>query len=95
MTASPSIRAAAREDDDAIWAILEPAFRAMQFNFVIAANERAVKLWRAYGLRIVGTLPAACEHPRLGPVDAYVMFRTSWRRPVTARRREQGSDRTG
>ncbi len=51
-------------------------FTAMQFNFVIASNERAVKLWRACGFAIVGTLPGAFAHPTLGPVDAYVMFRT-------------------
>jgi L-amino acid N-acyltransferase YncA len=50
-------------------------FRAMQFNFVIAANARAVKLWQACGFRIVGTLPAAFQHPRLGLVDAHVMVR--------------------
>ncbi len=50
-------------------------FTAMQFNFVIASNERAVKLWRACGFDIVGTLPGAFRHPRLGLVDAYVMFR--------------------
>jgi L-amino acid N-acyltransferase YncA len=48
-------------------------FRAMQFNFVIASNERAVRLWQSCGFRIVGTLPAAFQHPRLGLVDAHVM----------------------
>jgi ribosomal protein S18 acetylase RimI-like enzyme len=48
-------------------------FRAMQFNFVIASNERAVSLWQSLGFRIVGTLPAVFAHPRLGLVDAYVM----------------------
>lgn len=51
-------------------------FTAMQFNFVIASNERAVKLWQACGFRIVGTLPGGFVHPARGPVDAYVMFRT-------------------
>jgi ribosomal protein S18 acetylase RimI-like enzyme len=50
-------------------------FRAMQFNFVIASNERAVKLWRSCGFAIVGTLPQVFAHPRLGLVDAYVMHR--------------------
>jgi ribosomal protein S18 acetylase RimI-like enzyme len=50
-------------------------FRAMQFNFVIASNERAVRLWQSCGFKIVGTLPAVFDHPRLGPVDAYVMVR--------------------
>ena len=51
-------------------------FTAMQFNFVIASNERAVKLWQSMGFAIVGTLPGAFVHPTHGAVDAYVMFRT-------------------
>lgn len=51
-------------------------FRAMQFNFVIASNERAVKLWTALGFDTIGRLPEAFEHPRLGYVDALVMFRS-------------------
>lgn len=51
-------------------------FRAMQFNFVVASNERAVRLWQVCGFEIVGRLPGAFEHPRLGPVDAFVMYRT-------------------
>ena len=50
-------------------------YRAMQFNFVVSANERAVGLWRALGFEVVGCLPQAFNHPRLGYVDALVMFR--------------------
>ncbi len=50
-------------------------FSAMQFNFVIASNERAVRLWQNLGFAIAGRLPGAFHHPRLGDVDAYVMFR--------------------
>jgi ribosomal protein S18 acetylase RimI-like enzyme len=50
-------------------------FRAMQFNFVIASNERAVRLWLRLGFAIVGRLPDAYDHPRLGLVDALVMYR--------------------
>jgi ribosomal protein S18 acetylase RimI-like enzyme len=50
-------------------------FRAMQFNFVVSSNERAVKLWQSLGFEIVGRLPEAFLHPRLGYVDALVMFR--------------------
>jgi ribosomal protein S18 acetylase RimI-like enzyme len=50
-------------------------FTAMQFNFVVSANTRAVALWQACGFRIVGTLPGVFMHPRLGAVDAFVMFR--------------------
>lgn len=52
-------------------------FRAMQFNFVISSNERAVRLWQHCGFEIVGRLPEAFEHPRLGYVDALIMMRRS------------------
>ena len=50
-------------------------FRAMQFNFVVGSNERAVRLWQRLGFTIVGRLPQAFAHPRLGFVDALVMHR--------------------
>jgi ribosomal protein S18 acetylase RimI-like enzyme len=50
-------------------------FRAMQFNFVVASNERAVALWQRFGFAIVGRQPRAFRHPRLGLVDALVMHR--------------------
>jgi ribosomal protein S18 acetylase RimI-like enzyme len=54
----------------------ERAYTAMQFNFVIASNERAVRLWQGLGFAIIGRLPGAFRHPRLGVVDAYVMLRS-------------------
>ncbi|HUA90098.1 MAG TPA: GNAT family N-acetyltransferase [Steroidobacteraceae bacterium] len=51
-------------------------FRAMQFNFVVASNERALATWQRYGFEVVGRLPQAFEHPRLGFIDAFVMYRT-------------------
>jgi ribosomal protein S18 acetylase RimI-like enzyme len=51
-------------------------FRGMQFNFVVSTNERAVKTWQKAGFETVGTLPGAFNHPKLGVVDALVMFRT-------------------
>jgi L-amino acid N-acyltransferase YncA len=53
----------------------ERGFRAMQFNFVVCTNERAVRLWENMGFEIVGRLPAAFMHPTLGPVDALIMYR--------------------
>ena len=50
-------------------------FRAMQFNFVVATNTRAIATWEAAGFAIVGRLPRAFAHPRHGWVDALVMFR--------------------
>ncbi len=61
---------------DSIARARQRGFRAMQFNFVIASNERAVRLWQACGFAIVGRLPQAFQHPRLGYVDAFVMFRS-------------------
>ena len=50
-------------------------FLAMQFNFVISTNERAIALWRAFGFAELGRLPRAFRHPSLGYVDALVMHR--------------------
>lgn len=50
-------------------------FRAMQFNLVVASNEVALRLWRRLGFEIVGTLPGAFRHPRLGFVDAHVLYK--------------------
>ena len=52
-----------------------PGYRAMQFNFVVSTNERAVRLWQSLGFDIVGRLPAAFQHPTQGYVDAFVMYR--------------------
>lgn len=49
-------------------------YRAMQFNFVVSTNERAVRLWQSLGFEIVGRLPGAFKHPTHGYVDALVMY---------------------
>jgi len=54
----------------------ERGFLAMQFNFVVSSNTRAVELWKRLGFEIVGRLPGAFRHPDLGLVDAYVMYRS-------------------
>ena len=51
-------------------------FLAMQFNLVVSTNERAVRLWKRLGFAVVGTLPGAFRHQKLGQVDALVMFKT-------------------
>jgi L-amino acid N-acyltransferase YncA len=53
----------------------EQGFLAMQFNFVISTNERAVRLWESFGFKTVGRLPQAFRHPTRGLVDALVMYR--------------------
>jgi hypothetical protein len=50
-------------------------FTAMQFNFVIATNERAIRLWEGFEFATVGRIPGAFRHPQLGLVDALVMHR--------------------
>ena len=49
-------------------------YLAMQFNFVVSTNNAAIHLWKRLGFSIVGTLPKAYRHRRLGYVDAYVMY---------------------
>jgi ribosomal protein S18 acetylase RimI-like enzyme len=53
----------------------ERGFHAMQFNFVVGTNERAIKLWTSLGFKIVARLPLAFEHPTQGFVDALIMYR--------------------
>ncbi|MBF0381094.1 MAG: GNAT family N-acetyltransferase [Magnetococcales bacterium] len=50
-------------------------FRAMQFNFVVSTNKQAIRLWQKESFKIVGTLPGAFNHQKLGYVDAYVMYK--------------------
>ncbi len=50
-------------------------FEAMQFNFVLASNRRAVDTWQRAGFDIVGRIPRAFRHPQLGYVEALVMHR--------------------
>ena len=50
-------------------------YRAMQYNLVVSTNEDAVHLWKKLGFEIVGTLPKAFRHARLGFVDAFVMYK--------------------
>jgi ribosomal protein S18 acetylase RimI-like enzyme len=50
-------------------------FTAMQFNFVVASNTTAVRLWQRHGFEIVGRVPRAFRHATLGPTDIYVMHR--------------------
>jgi len=50
-------------------------YRAMQFNFVVATNARAVATWERAGFSVVGRLPGAFLHPREGFVDALVMWK--------------------
>jgi ribosomal protein S18 acetylase RimI-like enzyme len=50
-------------------------FKAMQFNFVVSTNTRAIRLWERLGFSVVGRLPGVFNHQELGYVDALVMFK--------------------
>ncbi|MCF3594958.1 GNAT family N-acetyltransferase [Rhodobacteraceae bacterium LMO-12] len=50
-------------------------YRAMQYNFVVETNHRAIETWERAGFAIVGRLPGAFLHPAEGYVDALVMYR--------------------
>ena len=54
---------------------LAMGFKAMQFNFVVATNTRAIRLWERLGFSVVGRLPGAFNHQKLGYVDALIMFK--------------------
>ena len=51
-------------------------FAAIQFNLVVSTNASAVKLWKGLGFQVLATLPLAFRHRVLGPVDAYLMWRS-------------------
>jgi L-amino acid N-acyltransferase YncA len=51
-------------------------FHSMQFNFVVSTNKPAVALWQKLGFAIIGTVPKAFRHAKLGYVDTYVMYRS-------------------
>ena len=50
-------------------------FLAMQFNFVIKSNQRAVHLWKSLGFAIIGEIPEAYRHSELGLVPALIFHK--------------------
>jgi L-amino acid N-acyltransferase YncA len=50
-------------------------FSAMQFNFVVASNTAAIRLWKSIGMEIIGEIPDAFDHKKKGLTNAYVMYR--------------------
>ena len=56
------------------WARTE-GFRAMQFNAVVATNQRAVALWRSLGFEVLATVPEGFHHPVHGFVGLHIMHR--------------------
>lgn len=53
----------------------DAGYRAMQFNFVVATNTRAIAIWEDNGFDIVGRIPGAFNSPQHGYVGALVMYR--------------------
>ena len=54
----------------------EKGYLGMQFNMVISTNASAVKLWKSFGFSIIGTIPQAFRHQKLGLLDAYIMYKS-------------------
>ncbi len=50
-------------------------YQAMQFNSVVATNERALRLWESMGFTVVGTVPNAFRHATEGLTDIHVMYK--------------------
>jgi len=50
-------------------------YKAMQFNLVVVSNEQAIRLWTRLGFETVGRITKAFLHPKLGYVDALLMYK--------------------
>lgn len=50
-------------------------FHSIQFNFVVKSNEVAVRLWKSIGFEVIGEIPDAFNHKRIGLTNAYIMYR--------------------
>ena len=53
----------------------EIGYKAMQFNHVLVSNKRAVSLWNKLGYDTIGRIPKAFNHPKIGYVDALIMYK--------------------
>lgn len=51
-------------------------YLAMQFNFVVKSNVRAVSLWEDLGFRIMAEIPEAFRHSQQGLTSVYIMHRS-------------------
>jgi len=54
---------------------VELGYKAMQFNFVVATNVGAVRIWNKLGFDTIGSIPKAFNHPTRGYVNALVMYK--------------------
>ena len=62
--------------DHSLQVARDEGYRAMQYNFVVETNTRAIDTWTRAGFDIVGRLPGAFRHPEEGYVDALVMYKS-------------------
>ena len=53
----------------------DAGFAAMQFNFVLANNTRALDIWRRAGFEQIGRIPGAFVHPKDGLIDAVILHK--------------------
>jgi GNAT superfamily N-acetyltransferase len=53
----------------------QQGFASIQFNAVVETNAPAVHLWQSLGFQVIGTVPAAFDHPDDGLVGLHVMVR--------------------
>lgn len=53
----------------------EAGYRAMQFNLVVSTNTNAIKVWKAHGFKIIGTIPEGFYHFEQGYVDAHIFYK--------------------
>lgn len=56
-------------------AATDAGYEAMQFNFVLANNTRAVDTWKRAGFTEIGCIPKAFKMPDLSYVDAYIFYK--------------------
>ncbi|MCS5693396.1 hypothetical protein NZK33_15610 [Cyanobium sp. FGCU-6] len=69
------IRPYGHADWPAVWALLQPVFRAVE-TFPTTRPSARQKLRRRGGFAVVGTLSGAFRHRQLGCVDALVMIQS-------------------
>ena len=50
-------------------------FEAMQYNFVLANNIRAIDTWRRAGFKEIGRIPQAFKLPDQTYTDALILHR--------------------
>ena len=64
-----------RLGEHSISAAKELGYVAIQFNCVVSTNEAAIRLWNLLGFQVIGTVPKAFQHAKLGAVDVLIMHR--------------------